>query len=178
MRLFVGLRPPLAIREQLMSTMEGVPDARWQHDEQLHITLRFIGDVEPPQAEDVALALTGVAIAPLTLRIKGVGAFRTRGQVRALWARITPREPLTALHKKIDQALIRIGLAPEGRAYLPHITLARMKGRATPAEQWLADHGALSSEAFVIDHMLLFESHLSPAGADYEAIARYAGSRN
>jgi RNA 2',3'-cyclic 3'-phosphodiesterase len=174
MRLFVGLRPPLAIREELTSLMAGVPGARWQSDEQLHITLRFIGEVDPRQAEDVVVALGNVTAPPLTLRLDGVGSFGSRGRPRALWAGVSPREPLAALHKKIDQALVRCGLPPEGRAYLPHATVARLGSGVSGVERWLAEHAGLVTVPFALDHFLLFESHLGSDGAAYEALARYA----
>jgi RNA 2',3'-cyclic 3'-phosphodiesterase len=172
-RLFVGLRPPLPVRKALLATMTGVVGARWQDDGQLHVTLRFVGEVERPMAEDIAAALAGLRAPAPALRVEGVGRFEHRGRVNTLWAGVTPREPLAALHRKIDQALVRTGLSPEGRAYLPHITLARMNASAGPADRWLADHAALSSESFELGHFILFESHLGREGASYEAIERY-----
>ena len=85
-----------------------------------------------------------------------------------------PHEALAALHRKVDQALVRVGLAPERRAYLPHITLARLNvPPETVRSSFLADQAALASPAFTLDHFLLFESHLGGEGASYEAIARY-----
>lgn len=172
-RLFVGLRPPPAIRARLLGTMGGVPGARWQSDEQLHLTLRFIGEVDRRTAEDAAHALATVHAAPLTLRIEGVGQFDKRGRTNALWAGARPHEGVAALHKKVDQALARAGLEPERRAYLPHITLARMSGGAGPTNRWLADQAGLTSEPFTLGHFMLFESHLGQGGATYEAIERY-----
>lgn len=172
-RLFVGLRPPLAIREALAQTTAGVPGARWQDDAQLHITLRFIGEVDGRRADEIALALTSIHADSLDLAVAGVGAFDSRGRPNALWAGVSPRGQLAHLHRKIDQALVRIGLEPERRAYLPHITLARLNARAGAADHWLADHAALASATFRIDQFLLFESHLGRAAASYEAIARY-----
>jgi 2'-5' RNA ligase len=172
-RLFVGLRPPLAVREALTATMAGVPGARWQDDNQLHITLRFIGEVERPIAEEIALALGGISADALDLAVAGVGAFDSRGRPKALWAGVTPHAPLAHLHRKIDQTLVRMGLKPERRAYLPHITLARLNANAGAAERWLADHAALASAVFRIDQFLLYESHLGRTAASYGAIARY-----
>lgn len=124
LRLFVGLRPPAAIRAQLLALMGGIPGARWQDEEQLHITLRFIGDVDERAAEDAALALSSVRWPPLEAALDGVGTFDKRGRVHTVWAGLRLREGLAGLHRKIDQALVRAGQAPERRAYLPHITLA------------------------------------------------------
>ncbi len=173
-RLFVALRPPAHIRAQLIDAMGGIAGARWQDDEQLHVTLRYIGEVERPVAEDVAVALGSVRAAPVTLAIAGVGRFDGDGRPGgAVWAGVAPRAPLAALHAKIDMALVRAGLQPERRAYLPHITLARLSRGAGSPDRFLADRAMLSSEPFTLDHVLLFESHLGASGATYEAVARY-----
>ncbi len=172
-RLFVGLRPPAAVRAQLLALMGGVTGARWQDDAQLHLTLRFIGEVERPMAEDVAVALSNVHFPPLALALAGVGQFDSRGRPNALWAGVHPHGPLAELHKKVDQALVRCGLAPERRAYLPHITLARMNVAAGPTDRFLESHAGLASAPFTLDHFLLFASTLGREGARYEAVERY-----
>lgn len=84
-RLFVALRPPNAIRGRLLGAMGGVPGARWQDDAQLHLTLRYIGEVEPHAAEDVALVLGSVRHAPVELRLDGCGVFDdSRGRPNAI----------------------------------------------------------------------------------------------
>lgn len=176
-RLFVGLRPPAPIRAALRGIMGGVPRARWQDDDQLHLTLRFIGEIDRPLAEDVAIALGHIHAAPIEVALAGVGSFDKLGRVDALWAGVTPHDALAALHRKIDHALFAIGLAPEGRAYLPHITLARLPrsgGAAPEIARYLASHAALTSKVFTLSHFTLFESTLAPAGARYDVIERYA----
>ncbi|WP_174280404.1 RNA 2',3'-cyclic phosphodiesterase, partial [Sphingomonas bacterium] len=106
----------------------------------------------------------------------GVGRFERRGVADALWAAVAPHEPLERLHRKVEQACIRAGLPPERRTYLPHVTLARFARSAggSPAiDRWLADNMALASAPFRLGHLVLYESHLGPAGADYEAIMRW-----
>ncbi|ODP37119.1 RNA 2',3'-cyclic phosphodiesterase [Sphingomonas turrisvirgatae] len=172
-RLFVALRPPSGIRTALLDLMEGVPGARWQDDDQLHVTLRYIGEVDARTADDVAAALGGVHAAPLELRLSGCGIFDTRGRANALWAGVAPREPLAALHRKLDQALVRVGLEPERRAYLPHITLARLGGGSPPLDRFVADHAGLASPPFRVEHMVLYESHLGQGGSIYEPVECY-----
>ena len=172
-RLFVGLRPPLAVRTQLLGMMGGVTGARWQDDSQLHLTLRFIGEIERPLAEDVAIALSNVHFPAIDIALHGVGQFDKRGRPNALWAGVRPHEALAALHKKVDQALVRCGLAPEGRAYLPHITLARMNASAGATDRFLESHAGLAGPIFTLDHFVLFESTLGREGALYEAVERY-----
>ncbi|MDJ0277978.1 RNA 2',3'-cyclic phosphodiesterase [Sphingomonas sp. 2R-10] len=172
-RLFVGLRPPSAMREALFDIMDGVEGARWQDDDQLHVTLRYIGEVERPVAEDIALALQSIHAPAIDLALSGVGRFDTGRRGRALWAGVAPHDAVAALHRKVDHALVRIGLPPEGRAYLPHVTLARLNAASGPTEEFLRIHAALTLPPMRVDHFTLFESHLGRDGAWYEPVARY-----
>ena len=172
-RLFVALRPPEPVRDLLLDTMDGAPALRWQDDEQLHLTLRFIGEVERPLAEDLAAALGTLRFKPFAIRVAGVGRFdhHKRG---ALWAGVEPRAPLAALAAKVERVCVKVGLPPERRAYHPHITLARWgRGVGTSLDPWLARHGALRSDEFPVDAFTLYESRLGRDGAHYETVARY-----
>jgi 2'-5' RNA ligase len=172
-RLFVAIRPPRSIRAQLLGLMGGVRGARWQSDDQLHLTLRFIGEVDRPVAEDVAAALGAVRHPPFEIAVDGIGAFERRGRPEALWAGVTPHQPLKALHAKIDQACVRAGLEPERRAYLPHITLARLGRAAGPVAGLLEESGGVTGPPFPVDGFGLFESALTPEGALYSLVERY-----
>jgi 2'-5' RNA ligase len=172
-RLFVAFRPPPEIRRHLLALAVPLPGARWQADDQLHATLRFIGAVDRHQAEDIAAALGGIAHPSLALRLEGLGHFARGGRVDTLWAGIAPREATTSLHDRVDSALRRAGVAPDGRAYRPHVTLARfprgaghgpgIEALATPPEPL----------GFTVRTFELYESHLGTEGATYEAMARY-----
>lgn len=173
-RLFVALRPPHSVLTELIDVMGGISGARWQDASQLHITLRYIGEVERRIAEDVAAALDGVRASPLTIAVSGTGAFTdARRGGGAVWAGVSPHDAVTALHHKVDRALVRAGLPPERRAFLPHITLARLPRSAAAPDRFLADTSGLSTAPFTLDHFFLFESHLSRDGSSYEAVARY-----
>ncbi len=172
-RLFVALRPPRAVRIQLLGMMGSVHHARWQSDEQLHLTVRFIGAVDRRMAEDVADALGTVRDTAFSVALNGVGQFDRRGRIDTLWAGVRPHDALARLHRKVDQALIRIGLPPEGRTYLPHITLARFGSQAGPIDSFMGLHGGLSSPAWPVSDFRLYESHLGHDGATYECVARY-----
>ena len=172
-RLFVALRPPRPLRLQLLDVMGGVPGARWQTDDQLHLTLRFIGEVDGAQAEDIAVALTAVDRPRPEIALSGAGSFDHKGQVHSLWAGIAADDRLATLHKRIDRALVQCGLPPEARAYMPHITVARLGRRAGPVEPFLAHTAPLTSPPVTLDAFCLFESHLGSEGAVYDAVARY-----
>ncbi len=172
-RLFVALRPPRPVREQLLAAMHGVSAARWQDDEQLHLTLRFIGEVDRHRAEDIAAALGGLHACAIDARIAGVGLFERRGRTHTLWAGVEPPAPLAALHHKVEQRLARVGIDAESRAFLPHITLARLNRSAGPVAPFIARNGAFASLPFVFDQLILYESTLGHGGARYHPVARY-----
>jgi len=172
-RLFVALRPSEPIRDLLIDAMDDSADFRWQTDEQLHVTLRFVGEVDRPVADDLADALGRVRAERFQLRAKDVGRFEGRNS-GALWAGVEPKEPLAALAAKIERGCQSVGLEPDRRAFHPHITLARWKGRRTrEVARFLERNRGLVSEPWEVDAFTLFESRLSKHGAHYEKVAVY-----
>jgi 2'-5' RNA ligase len=172
-RLFVAIRPPEPIRDLLIDAMDDTSDFRWQDDDQLHLTLRFIGEVDRPVADDIADALGRIRSQGFALRIAGTGRFEQRNS-GALWAGIEPKTAVAALAAKVGRACVAAGLEPEHRAFHPHITLARWKGRRTREVHDFLDHTrGLSSPPFDVAAFGLFESHLSRHGAHYEEVASY-----
>ena len=172
-RLFVAIRPPESIRDLLIDAMDDSPDLRWVGDEQLHLTLRFVGEVERPLANDIAAELERIRYPAFELRVSGVGRFDRRSG-GAIWAGVEPRKPVAELAAKIDRACIEAGLEPEHRAFHPHITLARYNRRgAGSAGDFERQQSALSSSAFAVDSFILFESRLSRNGAHYEEVSAY-----
>lgn len=172
-RLFVALRPPHAIRAALIAAMHGISGARWQDDEQLHLTLRFIGEVDRHRAEDIAAALGALHAPAVTARIAGVSLFERQGRPHMMWAGVEPCEPIAALHRKVDQLLARVGIAPEPRAFVPHITLARLNRSSGPVAPFLALHSDLASADFIFGHVTLYESEMGHGGSRYHPVARY-----
>jgi 2'-5' RNA ligase len=172
-RLFVAIRPPENIRGLLIDAMDDTPEFRWQDEEQLHLTLRFVGEVERPVADDLADALARIRSRSFDIRIKGGGRFEQRNS-GALWAGVEPKEQLAALAAKVERACLAIGLEPERRAFHPHITLARWKGRRTrEVADFLERRRGIASEPFAVSEFILFESRLGRHGAHYEEVANY-----
>lgn len=172
-RLFVAIRPPPAIRQQLLGLMAGVRDMRWQTEEQLHLTLRFIGEVERHQADDLAAALGQLRFEPFRLQLGGIGTFERRRQ-GALWAGLRPSEQLHALNAKVERACQSAGLEAERRSFHPHITLARWKNRKPGLEPFLEQHAGLTSPPWEVRDFILYESRLGREGAHYEPVESYA----
>ena len=172
-RLFVAIRPPEDIRDLLVDAMDDGPELRWVGDEQLHLTLRFIGEVERPLASDISAALGRIRFDRFEMRIRDVGRFDQRNG-GALWAGVEPGAPVAALAAKVERACQSAGLAAERRAFHPHITLARWKGRASRAADAFIDRNkGLGSPPFEADCFLLIESHLSRHGPHYEVVEEF-----
>ena len=172
-RLFVAIRPPEDVIDLLIDAMDENPELRWVGDEQLHLTLRFIGEVERPMANDLASALGTIRSEKFELRINGAGRFDRRSG-GALWAGVEPKAPVTALAAKVERASQQVGLEPERRVFHPHITLARWKGRSSRAADSFTERArGLASQPFAVDRFILFESHLSRHGPHYEEVQSY-----
>ena len=172
-RLFVAIHPPAAIRDQLRGLMHGIAGARWQSDDQLHLTLRFIGEVDRHLAEDIASALGQISIPAFEIALKSVGSFETDGKRSTLWVGIDAPQALKSLHSKIESAFRPLGLEPDHRRFLPHVTIARLNRNSGPIGDFLVQNAGLASTPFPVSHFHLIESFLSLDGARYESIARY-----
>lgn len=167
-RLFLGLALPGHIRAPLAGLCGGIPAARWVAPENLHLTLRFIGEVEQETAHEITAHLARVKEAPFDLTLKGVGYFGSPRRIRSLWVGVGPSPPLMALREKIETSLQRAGLAPEGRNFTPHITLARFKfGTRSRLEDYLSGNALFAAGLFTVDGFVLFSSRLGAKGATY-----------
>lgn len=177
-RLFIGIRPPPHVRDKLLDTMEALEGARWIDEDNLHLTLRFVGEVERPVANDLAEALERIDCEPFPLCVAGTGAFdrsqRHHSYPHAVWARVPPTEPLEALRQKVERACEHVGLGRETRRFTPHITLARTNRATEPVADWLGAWGDLAAGPWTVEEFILFESHLGHTGAHYQEVVRYS----
>jgi 2'-5' RNA ligase len=173
-RLFVAIRPPAPVRAQLLDLMGGVAGARWLSEDQLHLTVRFIGEVDRHLARDVDAALSGIHHPRFSIALNGLGAFERRGEPVTLWAGVAPHAPLQALHKKVDQALVRIGVEPDRRAYMPHVTIARLPRGAGPVRALVEQSGGIAGPPFAVEKFRLYESRLGPDGPVYSVAECYS----
>jgi len=161
------------MRDALIATMGGVEGARWQTDDQLHLTLRFIGEVDRHVAEDVAASLGSVSHPGFALQLDGIGTFDRRGRIDSIWAGVTPHEPVRLLHAAVTRALTRAGIAPETRAFVPHITIARLtRGPASTKGMAIERLWPPPIEGR-FDHFILYESQMGSSGSSYSMVERY-----
>lgn len=174
MRLFVALDLPWELKQRLAVLCGGITGARWVPVENFHLTLRFIGDADPVQAEEIDLALASVRAPRFPLDLTGIGTFGKADRVVTLWAGVARTEALEHLHGKIETALRRAGMEPERRRFIPHITLARLDQAAeAKVAAFIQAKNLFRAAPAVMDHFTLFSSHLHPDGAIYTPEAEY-----
>ncbi|MBE9556831.1 MAG: RNA 2',3'-cyclic phosphodiesterase [Proteobacteria bacterium] len=167
-RLFVAIPLPEQIRTQLTMMQSGLQGARWLKPENIHLTLRFIGEARNDLASDIDSALSEITAPAFTLELEDIGSFARGKRPHALWAGIAKSEPLSHLQAKIESTLVRAGLAAEERKFSPHITIARLKEMSSNrVEAWVADYAGFRSPPFKVDRFALFSSFLKPEGALY-----------
>ena len=174
-RLFVGIPLPENVRQYLHSLAGGLEGSHWISPENMHLTLRFIGEVDEVQAADVYDALSGIDSSAFEISLSGIETFGRGHMVHTIWAAVPDDPALSHLHGKVERALVQSGMEPERRKFTPHITLARVrKSPKGKVAAWLADHGGLKTPTFMVDQFVLFRSHLGHHGAHYETLAEYA----
>ena len=174
MRLFVALSLPAGVLKDLARLCSGLPGARWVAPENMHVTLRFIGEVDGPGADDVHMALRGVRGRTFPLYLSGLGSFQRGRKLRMLWAGVDDQPVLVHLRDDVEKALVGSGLEPERRKFKPHVSLARFKEQpGNKLGPYLEANGTFSAGPFPVTAFVLMRSYLSQAGAHYEVMADY-----
>ncbi len=178
-RLFVGLELSQDIKSALNFARSGVEGARWQTDDQLHITLAFLGEIDPGMVSHVENALSRITFEPFDLRLAGVNMFGTQQHPKTLWAGVEIEENLRLLHNKIRRALACIDIETDNRRYKPHVTLARFsRGAEAHITNWLSDNSLLKTPLQKVGYFSLFSSHLTAEGPQYLVEARFGEMSN
>jgi 2'-5' RNA ligase len=174
-RLFVAVDLPDEIADQALRLCTGLPAIRWVSPDQLHLTLRFIGEVSHELFYEIGVALGEIVLRPFEIRLKGLGLFPPRGAPHTLWVGVEEDGGLSQLKRRIDRAVEGAGLAPERRKFQAHVTLGRF--REPPPDQrlgsWVAGRSLFRSDPFMVSGFTLYSSHLRPEGALYSREASY-----
>jgi 2'-5' RNA ligase len=172
-RLFTGIEIPPEIGDRLSLLRGGLPGARWIDRENFHITLRFIGDIDRDVADDIADTLGGVSRPGFDVTIDGIMAFGGR-KPHAIVARVQPSRDLIELQAEHERRLQRIGLPAEQRKFIPHVTLARLRGATgRDVAEYLSLRGGFSAEPFPVERFVLFSSRNSVGGGPYVVEEEY-----
>jgi len=173
MRLFTGLELPSDVALDLGFMQGGVLGARWIDRESFHITLRFIGDIDDAMGRDVAMALDEASLRPFSIRIKGIDVFGGN-KPHAIIALIEPNPELLRLQAAQERICQSLGLEPEGRKYIPHVTLARLKDpEPLSLRRFIEGHALYRSRPFDIGRFVLFSSKPSRGGGPYAVEEAY-----
>ena len=167
LRLFAALVLPFDIVEGLAAHQTGL-DLRWSPPENLHITLRFFGEVSEPAAEDVDGELGRLSAPAFDLSLAGAGAFGEGERLSAVWAGVADSPPLARLAQACEKAARRVGLKAETRVYHPHVTLAYLRGADPVAlAGWIQANNLLRSPPFRAQRFGLYSSHATRHGSRY-----------
>ncbi|HTW29116.1 MAG TPA: RNA 2',3'-cyclic phosphodiesterase [Acetobacteraceae bacterium] len=179
MRLFVALDLPWSLKQRLSLLAGGLPGARWVPAENFHLTLRFIGEVPPHQADEIDHALAALRAPCFSLTLSGLGLFskggNRSGRPTALWVGVERNPQLDHLQAKVATALQRTGLDAERRRFAPHVTLARVD--TVPEAKlaaYLQAHNLFRAEGVAVGHFTLFSSHPGKEQAVYTPEVEYA----
>jgi 2'-5' RNA ligase len=176
LRLFVAVDLPAELRPVVVRLCQGIGGARWTRPEQLHITLRFLGDTPEDQLGDLCAHLRQIRMSGFQLALRGIGVFPPPGArkpARVLWLGLDPPESLQALKLAVDEVL---GPDPDTakRGFSPHLTLARFPTRPRhDLDAFLAEHAGFEGGRFLVDRFHLYRSTLRREGALHEIVETY-----
>jgi RNA 2',3'-cyclic 3'-phosphodiesterase len=177
LRLFTGLEIPDDIGQSLSMLRGGLPGARWIDPENYHVTLRFIGDVDDTIAHEIASMLERVRREPFEMRVEDLISFggrKPRAIVATLGPTLGPARALMELQAEHERLMQRVGLEPEGRKYVPHVTLARLRDSSSrQVADYLALRAPFRSPPFKVARFVLFSSRASVGGGPYVVEAAY-----
>ena len=176
MRLFAAVPVSEPARDQILKLLGRLREAgwpvRWVHDEGLHMTLKFFGEVAPERLDVIAEALRFAAHGAddLALELGELGAFPSRNRPRVLWVGVQAPAALELLQDRIERGCEAIGFPPEGAPFQPHITLGRVREGQRLPPGGLEDHAdGFERVSFVAQQLVLYESLLTTGGLRYES---------
>lgn len=172
LRLFLALALPDDIVERLEALQSGLPGARWVDPENLHLTLRFIGEQPNNLVDELAEELGRLDCPPFDLRFSGLGTFEpTRRESGALWAGVQPEPLLARLQRKLERMVQELGIPAESRRFVPHVTVARLRDTPELAlARYLQANNLFAAGPMRVDSVTLFRSHLGKDGPHYEPL--------
>lgn len=182
MRCFIAIELPHEVRNRLRSLIEQLKPlshaVKWVAPENMHLTLKFLGDTDEDKVPDIIGALrdTTAGHKPFELKALGTGVFPNANWPKVVWVGLEGGDGLPALQRDIEKALEPLGFAPEKRAFTPHLTIGRIKaGRDKPLQLERLMHEIQSRQkedfgSFEVSEVALIKSDLQPAGAVHTTV--------
>lgn len=185
MRLFVALEIPSSVRENLaalIASMRAITkEPRWLRAENLHVTLKFLGEVAEAKVDVIRSALGGIrSEKPVALEFRGFGFFPNEKHPRVFWAGMEASSNLKTLAGDIEGAIEKLGIAREKREFSPHLTLGRFERPRLPEvlRKLVADNQQREFGSLRTNEFHLIQSKLKPAGAEYTTVATFQFAAN
>lgn len=174
MRLFIAIELPEEVKRILWRLRIDIPGARWVAQEQLHLTLSFLGELEETAIQRLTGALSGIHAPGFELRFAGTGCFPNPRQPRVLWVGLEPEPLLNSLAALVRKAVLSCDIPQEERPFSAHITLARLKLPASREVAAFLDQPQKQKLPKVrVGEFILFQSRLTPQGAIHTALMRF-----
>lgn len=181
LRLFVAVELDDSCRRELVRAQRSLAAydrmVRWTPVEQMHLTLKFLGDTPDERVTDIcdALRIACEGAQPVEIELRGAGCFPPRGRARVLWIGVGGRvDALRSLHRAIETQLERIGVAPDGRAYQPHLTLGRARGvERDDGLRRAVEQLPVTADRQLVESVALMESQLTDRGAVHRRIGQW-----
>src|SRR3989338_6499000 len=178
MRAFIAVKIPEAARDSLSSMKRlfgpEAGDLRFVKKENIHLTLKFLGEISDKAADSAVAAFSGIKFWNFSFSVKNIGFFPNERTARVVWAGIYPEEDAIELQRKVDSALEKHGLFRRESGYKPHITIARVKSSCETEKFAGALKNADFSGADVsVSSFFLMKSALAAGGPVYEEISEF-----
>ena len=179
MRIFIACNIPESLKERLEDFQESLKSdedkIKWVEKENLHLTMKFIGETDEKDIEEIKRCLSTVKLKAFLTSVSDFGVFPQKGHIRVVWMGLSPANQINDLHEKIDLTLNEIGFERTAR-FQPHITLGRVnyienKDEFTKKVDEIK--GDFESEPFKIDRFVLKKSVLTPQGPIYSDLAEF-----
>jgi 2'-5' RNA ligase len=183
-RCFIAIELPEGVKRGLRELQaqlkaESLAPVKWVEPENIHLTLKFLGNVAADRIEEIGLAMAEAAkgTSPFSLEVKELGVFPNPKRVQIVWVGLGGElEKLSRLQQRIESGLAKLGFAPENRRFTPHLTLARLRDRATPQEreklgQLIAETEFAAAQSFTVNSVKLIKSQLTREGPVYTSLS-------
>jgi 2'-5' RNA ligase len=184
-RLFVALEIPSAVRQNLAALLASMrsntKEPRWVRAENLHVTLKFLGEVAEEKVDTIRRALCEIrSDKPVTLEFRGLGFFPNENHPRVFWVGTESTPNLKTLAGDIEGAMEKLGFPREKREFSPHLTLARFERPRLPEKlrELIADHQRHELGSLHTNEFHLIQSKLKPGGAEYTTTATFRFAPN
>ena len=172
-RLFIAIDLPETTKDSLAVLQNGLREAKWVARENLHLTVRFIGEVSEEEVCEIHSVLAAVRGTPFTFEFGEIGIFSSAKKLRSMWVGVKDGSSIGTLRRHIDRSLFGLGFKPEGRRYIPHVTVGRFRCGPTVLPEFMARTGFGTFPSVRVDQFVLFSSFLTQTGAIYTPEAYY-----